>query len=85
MNSRLGKHNEAIIDFNIVIHQLKPKLSEAYYNRGVVKAELVLNKKVDFNPEKAITDFNKAIELDPELKSKLNQIINKLKNKKSAR
>ena len=52
---RLGRHNDAIADFNTAI-QLKHDYVEAYNNRGASKNALGLHSE-------AITDYNEAIKL----------------------
>ena len=66
-------NRRAIEDFTKVI-ELKPDLAEAYDNRGACKVALGQYKE-------AIADYEQAIELNPELESKLRPKINELKNK----
>ena len=60
-NSELGRHEEAIKDFDNAI-KLAPQNADAYNNRGNAKFELGHN-------EEAIKDFDKAIELKPDYAS----------------
>jgi len=53
----LGKHEEALGDFNAAI-KLNPFNGSAYCYRGLVHRE-------NSNYDKSIADFNKAIEIDP--------------------
>ena len=52
--AHLGKHKEAIEDFNKAI-KLDPKYASAWNNRGAAKADLGDHKE-------AIEDYNRALE-----------------------
>ena len=54
----LGKHNEAILDFDRAI-SLEPDVSLFYMNRGMVKRSLG-------KPNAAIADYDSAIRLEPD-------------------
>ena len=55
----LGKHGEAISDYNEAI-RLNPNFTEAYHFRGVAKSNLDKH-------DEAILDYNEAIRLNPNL------------------
>ena len=56
------KYNEAMLDYTKAI-ALNDKMTDAYYNR----AKIILSRKDIQNPDikKAISDLDKALELDP--------------------
>lgn len=57
----LGEYDEAMLDYSKSI-SLDPKMTDAYYNR----AKVILSRKDIQNPDikKAISDLEKALELD---------------------
>ena len=55
---KLGKHREAIQDFDRAI-AANPKHAEAFVNRGTVKEKLG-------NRSSAIADYKKALAIDPD-------------------
>jgi len=57
----LGEYDDAMLDYTKSI-ALDPKMTDAYYNR----AKVILSRKDIENPDiqKAITDLEKALELD---------------------
>ncbi len=58
----LENYNEAILDYTKAI-QINDKMTDAYYNR----AKILLSRKDIENPDikRAISDLEKALELDP--------------------
>lgn len=61
-NQALENFDEAILDYTKAI-QLNEKMTDAYYNR----AKIILSRKDIENPDisRAISDLEKALELDP--------------------
>ncbi|MBE7709614.1 MAG: tetratricopeptide repeat protein [Cyanobacteria bacterium SIG32] len=62
VHQAMKNYDEAILDYTKTI-QLNDKMTDAYYNR----AEIILSRKDIPNPdiERAISDLEKAVELDP--------------------
>jgi tetratricopeptide (TPR) repeat protein len=57
--SRMNDVNGALNDYIKAI-QIKPDFAQAYYNRGIMKAEIIRDY------EGAMKDLNRSIEIDPE-------------------
>ena len=68
VHQALKNFDEAILDYTKAL-QINPKMTDAYYNR----AEILLSRKDVENPdlERAVTDLEKAIELDDKFVSAL--------------
>lgn len=62
VHQALKNYDDAILDYTKAV-QLNDKMTDAYYNR----AQIILSRKDIINPDifKAISDLEKAIELDP--------------------
>ena len=68
VNQALKNFDDAILDYTKAL-QINPKMTDAYYNR----ADILLSRKDIENPdiERAVTDLEKAIELDDKFVSAL--------------
>lgn len=62
VHQALKNYDDAILDYTKAV-QINDKMTDAYYNR----AQIILSRKDIINPDifKAISDLEKAIELDP--------------------